>query len=395
MNKLRRLRAVMGLTTAAMIATATALVSAATLVAMLVVPVLVFADHNSLHTTPCNEPDTVGGGDFGNSPGSVGPPDSLGFDVGSGQCNGSFTITRDPGFPSPDGDGIELGLRIEQRSVGQVQRIGGNDYQVELGNDTTQPNVNRAWWNFQHSIAYDGDINDLDSLTFTIHTDAGPNLPAAPSFDMLGVVAPDVTLRDLIDDRNNQPNPTTTFSDLYQTSQNPEFGWFTVDPDTTAPVDGDFDYSKEGAWRMTLTAEKDGQTAGVSICVHTPNARCLPDHFQCYEVKEVTKLDPSPGPANLEDQFGVVEAKVKKAKIICAPVDKNGEGILNPEAHLVCYKLEKGLKPKQEVTIENQFGNQVLRVDKARLLCVPSTKEVLGDTVGDGDDDGKDKENDD
>jgi hypothetical protein len=72
----------------------------------------------------------VGGGQAGNSPGPVGRPNSLGWDVGGGQCNGSFTVTRDSAFPSADGDGIELGMRAEQRSVGQVANVGG-DYEVD------------------------------------------------------------------------------------------------------------------------------------------------------------------------------------------------------------------------------------------------------------------------
>jgi hypothetical protein len=135
--------------------------------------------------------------------------------VGNGQCNGSFTVVRDPAFPSIDGDGIELGLRAEQRSVGQVEAIAG-DYLVQTGPDTTQPNPNRAWWNIQHSIAYYGAVDDLDELVFAIRTDAGSSVPAAPA-DLLA-------LRLAIDDRNNQPNSTALYSDLYQTSQNPCLG---------------------------------------------------------------------------------------------------------------------------------------------------------------------------
>jgi hypothetical protein len=41
--------------------------------------------------------------------------------VGAGQCNGDFTVSRDATFPgTPGGSGIELGMRIEQRSVGQL-----------------------------------------------------------------------------------------------------------------------------------------------------------------------------------------------------------------------------------------------------------------------------------
>jgi hypothetical protein len=208
---------------------------------------------------PCNEPDTVGGGELGVSPGPVGPPNSLGWDVGSGQCNGSFTVTSDSAFPSADGDGIELGMRAEQRSVGQVAN-GGGDYEVQTGADPTNPA--RAWWNFQHSIAYDGAIGDLDQLVFAIRTDAGSAVPAPPA-DLLA-------MRPTIDDRNNQSNPTSTYSDLYQTSQNPLFGWL------TDGASGPYNINEDGAWTLTLAAIKSGHLADVSICIHTPNESCAP-----------------------------------------------------------------------------------------------------------------------
>ena len=48
----------------------------------------------------CDEADVVGGGASGLSPGPVGPPNSLGWDVGGGQCNGSFTVARDTSSPA-------------------------------------------------------------------------------------------------------------------------------------------------------------------------------------------------------------------------------------------------------------------------------------------------------
>lgn len=251
------------------------------------------ADHNSLHVTPCNEADTVGGGTLGNSPGPVGPPTSLGWDVGGGQCNGSFTVTRDTAFPSADGDGIELGLRAEERRVGQVTN-GGGDYEVETGNDANAPPaVNRAWWNFHLSISYDGNITDLDALIFTIRTDVGANLPVSPAFDML-------FLRPFIDARNNQPNATATYSDLYQVSHNPEFGWFTNPADDDANPDGDFDYDEEGAWRLTLWAIENGQTASASVCIHTPGAACNPEKESvCHKGKKTLSIGPAAVPAHL------------------------------------------------------------------------------------------------
>ncbi|MDX1540649.1 MAG: hypothetical protein R3349_04530, partial [Geminicoccaceae bacterium] len=194
------------------------------------VPILFLASPSAIAQVTCNLPATVGGGVEETAPGvparssRTSPIAGIGWGVGSGQCNGSFVSTVDPAFPSPDGDGIELAIRAEQRSVGQVDPAG-DDYTVETGADPT--NANRAWWNFQTSTAYDGNINDLDALTFDIRTDAGPNQPLLPSYDML-------LLRSTIDDRNDTSdrpapadNPTATYADLYQTSQNPEFfPWF-------------------------------------------------------------------------------------------------------------------------------------------------------------------------
>ena len=102
-------------------------------------------------------------------------------------------------------------------------------------------------------------------------------------------------------------------------------------------------------------------------------------HFRCYKVKEITKLNPNPI-VNLEDQFFVDEdVEVKKAKTICAPVDKNGEGVTNTETHLVCYDIKPKTKnAKVDVLVTNQFGEQELEVKKSELLCVPSTKVVIG-----------------
>ena len=124
----------------------------------------------------CDLPESVGGGTANPSPSA-----GAGWDVGAGQCNGDFTVSRDATFPrTPGGGRIELGMRIEQRSVGQVNPPAHmqRDYTVQTGSDPNNPT--RAWWNFQQSIAYDGSINGLDSLTFIIRTDAGSSVPSAP-----------------------------------------------------------------------------------------------------------------------------------------------------------------------------------------------------------------------
>jgi hypothetical protein len=201
----------------------------------------------------CDLPETVGGGTLGVSS----PSPGAGWDVGTGQCNGDFSVIRDAAFPGSGGDGLELGMRAEQRRVGQVNPPAhtGNDYEVQTGDDPGTGGT-RAWWNFQQSIAYDGDIDDLDFLTFGVRTDDGPSVPNGP-FDMLA-------LRPFIDDRL-APKSTVTYDDIYQTSQNPVF----------APWFGVYDMADEGAWTLTLAAGEDGRFTSVSICIHTPNSACL------------------------------------------------------------------------------------------------------------------------
>jgi hypothetical protein len=99
-----------------------------------------------------------------------------------------------------------------------------------------------------------------------------------------------------------------------------------------------------------------------------------PDHFQCYDVKWSSKLRPRPE-VSLNDQFGYRDwVNVgKRAVSYCTPVDKNGEGIDNPDVTLTCYRIQKK-RLRQKVVIENQFGEQTLMLKKSKLLCVPSTQ---------------------
>ncbi len=67
-----------------------------------------------------------------------------------------------------------------------------------------------------------------------------------------------------------------------------------------------------------------------------------------------------------------------KPVMLCAPVDKNGEGIGDPVSHLTCYELEKlKVKATLDVAVNDQFGELILTVQKPKFVCVPSTKEVL------------------
>ncbi len=110
-----------------------------------------------------------------------------------------------------------------------------------------------------------------------------------------------------------------------------------------------------------------------------PAAGSQPEHFTCYKVRRESYLEPIT--VSLVDQFHAEDGiKLGKAREICAPVDKNGEGVLDDRTHYVCYDVYDHAKVKKLVKMTNQFGEQELRIrGRGRILrlCVPSTKEVL------------------
>jgi len=107
------------------------------------------------------------------------------------------------------------------------------------------------------------------------------------------------------------------------------------------------------------------------------------DHYKCYDAKEskdtpkfvkrlVTISDPNFGETKIFE--------VKNPKHLCTPVDKNGEGIIDPITHLMCYDLKK-IKDepkfeKRNVFTNNQFEPEDLEVKKEHQLCVPSIKKL-------------------
>jgi hypothetical protein len=106
------------------------------------------------------------------------------------------------------------------------------------------------------------------------------------------------------------------------------------------------------------------------------------DHYKCYKVKDLKNPKFEKTSISLSDQFGIVDGvyEAKKPYVFCNPVDKNGEGILNADDHLTCYKakgpkLYPAMRPKVQVV--NQLGTLQLQAKKAFLLCVPSTKTVI------------------
>jgi hypothetical protein len=101
------------------------------------------------------------------------------------------------------------------------------------------------------------------------------------------------------------------------------------------------------------------------------------DHYLCYRV---TAYDgPADIPVKLRDQFGEMQLHAAKPTMLCNPVDKNGEGIHDREAHLLCYSVNEveGAPGERKVETETQFGKTKLTLKGLATFCVPSSKKLL------------------
>ena len=126
---------------------------------------------------------------------------------------------------------------------------------------------------------------------------------------------------------------------------------------------------------LCVPAEKDGVPSPLHV-----------DHFKCYRARVRPKAPKFESRnVTLTDQFETKETQVVEPRLLCNPVDKNGEGIINPDGHLVCYSItDVEGQPEFEwrpVEIEDQFTDNSLGTRRSdcrgsSLLCVPSTKRL-------------------
>jgi len=96
-------------------------------------------------------------------------------------------------------------------------------------------------------------------------------------------------------------------------------------------------------------------------------------HFRCYIVSQQT---PQPAtPVTLSDQFGDgVSIEIDEPLQFCPPVSKNGVPIEEPEEHLTMYAAAANLETHLVVETQDQFGLRTLEVVGARVLFVPTQK---------------------
>ena len=104
------------------------------------------------------------------------------------------------------------------------------------------------------------------------------------------------------------------------------------------------------------------------------------DHFELYTAATApgtTRFEKRE--VDLEDQFLDETVELKKPVRLGVPTDKNEEGISDPSTHLTCYSVKAPRFEKRDLEVANQFGQFRLTVKKPNMLCVPSSKQVVGD----------------
>jgi len=143
--------------------------------------------------------------------------------------------------------------------------------------------------------------------------------------------------------------------------------------------------ASRGASRRRAVAVRNqfgDQTLAVTrargLCVPSAEVPASPaanlDHFQCY------KVTTAPGAprfqrrtVTLADPSGVTTATVVRPDSLCTPADKNAEGIPDPAAALVCYRIASRTPTRPHaVVVRNQFGDETLGITRPRTLCVPT-----------------------
>jgi hypothetical protein len=108
-----------------------------------------------------------------------------------------------------------------------------------------------------------------------------------------------------------------------------------------------------------------------------PDPEDVLDHFRCYSPEAVG--DPI-GPVVLRDQFGSETFPTGFPQDLCNPAQKSvlggppAPGLVNPDAHLVCYSGDFSPFEPRVVVVSNQFGTDALQVLAPSRLCLPSSK---------------------
>ncbi len=137
--------------------------------------------------------------------------------------------------------------------------------------------------------------------------------------------------------------------------------------------------------QLSLTIARDLKPT--TLCVPTekqgtPSALNL-NHFKSYGVR---KYRATLFAITLDGNVGSQDAKFFRQSSILTPVDVDGSGVVDLNAHLACLELryrERGFEipeptfARQTVTIDNEFGVQTIELIEPRALCLASSRAFL------------------
>ena len=103
------------------------------------------------------------------------------------------------------------------------------------------------------------------------------------------------------------------------------------------------------------------------------------DHYKCYKAKTSKGTPKFVGAFfSSQDQFEPAKGyDLKKITRVYLPVDKNGEGIINPAWNLLCFsakpaKGEEKHEARTRIHTNNQFGPEIVDTKKEDDLCLPA-----------------------
>ncbi len=104
------------------------------------------------------------------------------------------------------------------------------------------------------------------------------------------------------------------------------------------------------------------------------------DRYKCYRVSVERRLPryfPSRAVGRISDALELRDYRLKQPKRFCVPVDKNGAGIKNPDAYLLCYgtkkfKLDARHTPVVGIHSANELHTGLFDTRREEEVCVPS-----------------------
>jgi hypothetical protein len=106
------------------------------------------------------------------------------------------------------------------------------------------------------------------------------------------------------------------------------------------------------------------------------------DHYKCYRVK-ASAFSLISG-VSVSDQFEDRKYDLKKPRRLCNAVEKNGEGIKNADAHLLCYQAKRASGEAKHakrlgVNVNTQLPSPAqMDTKKENQLCVPTEIVDIG-----------------